>query len=172
MMESFSAGQSIEAQKREEFLKTNQLFTELIENQTETERAAAEASQQLIDSQAAARAEAFKGAIDMGIQVLGAFQALNEAFSGDSEKQQKKAFQRNKAIGISTAIINTAGAIVGAINPASSRTFRRWRRRSSTDPISPTARPFLLRRWSRANGIQNVCHRFGGFKLSTSESKN
>jgi hypothetical protein len=33
----------------------------------------------------------------MGIQVLGAFQALNEAFSGDSEKQQKKAFQRNKA---------------------------------------------------------------------------
>ena len=119
MMESFSAEQSIEAQKREEFLKTNQLFTELIENQTETERAAAEASQQLIDSQAAARAAAFKGAIDMGIQVLGAFQALNEAFSGDSEKQQKKAFQRNKAIGISTAIINTAGAIIGAINPAS-----------------------------------------------------
>lgn len=118
MMESFSAGQSIEAQKREEFLKTNQLFTELIENQTETERAAAEASQQLIDSQAAARAAAFKGAIDMGIQVLGAFQALNEAFSGDSEKQQNKSFQRNKAIGISTAIISTAGAIIGALNPA------------------------------------------------------
>ena len=43
---------------------------------------------------------------------------MNDAFTGDSEKEQKKAFQRNKAIGISTAIINTAGAIVGAINPA------------------------------------------------------
>jgi len=63
--------------------------------------------------------EVFESRIQFATQALGALAALNEAFSGDSEKQQKKAFQRNKAIGISTAIINTAGAIIGAINPAS-----------------------------------------------------
>jgi len=57
--------------------------------------------------------------IQFANQVLDTLRLLNDAFSGDSEKQQKKAFQRNKAIGISTAIINTAGAIIGAINPAS-----------------------------------------------------
>jgi hypothetical protein len=61
----------------------------------------------------------FDSRVQFAGQALGALSALNEAFSGDSEKQQKKAFQRNKAIGISTAIINTAGAIIGAINPAS-----------------------------------------------------
>jgi len=61
---------------------------------------------------------AFEARIDFANRALGALSALNDAFTGDSEKEQKKAFQRNKAIGISTAIINTAGAIVGAINPA------------------------------------------------------
>ena len=61
---------------------------------------------------------AFEARIDFATRALGALSALNDAFTGDSEKEQKKAFQRNKAIGISTAIINTAGAIVGAINPA------------------------------------------------------
>tara|TARA_R100000951_G_scaffold18050_1_gene14441 strand:- start:4228 stop:5874 length:1647 start_codon:yes stop_codon:yes gene_type:complete len=66
-----------------------------------------------------ARNEAiFNSRIQFATQALGALSALNDAFTGDSEKEQKKAFQRNKAIGISTAIINTAGAIVGAINPA------------------------------------------------------
>jgi len=63
--------------------------------------------------------EVFESRIQFATQALGALAALNKAFSGDSEKQQKKAFERNKAIGISTAIINTAGAIIGAINPAS-----------------------------------------------------
>lgn len=49
---------------------------------------------------------------------LDALRQLNEAFAGDSEEEQKKAFQRNKAIGIAQAIINTAGAVVAAINPA------------------------------------------------------
>ena len=61
---------------------------------------------------------AFEARIDFATRALGALSGLNDAFTGDSEKEQKKAFQRNKAIGISTAIINTAGAIVGAINPA------------------------------------------------------
>jgi len=66
----------------------------------------------------AANKAAFESRIDFATRALGALSALNDAFTGDSEKEQKKAFQRNKAIGISTAIINTAGAIVGAINPA------------------------------------------------------
>jgi len=49
---------------------------------------------------------------------LDALRQLNDAFAGDSEEEQKKAFQRNKAIGIAQAIINTAGAVVAAINPA------------------------------------------------------
>ena len=115
MMESFSSDQSIEAQKREEFLKTNQLFTELIENQTETERAAAEASQQLIDSQAAARVAAFKGAMELGNQVLGAFRDLNDAFAGESEGDQKRAFERNKKFQVAQAIIQTGMAVTGAL---------------------------------------------------------
>ncbi len=71
------------------------------------------------DEEIARNKEIFESRIEFANQALGALVALNEAFSGDSEKQQKKAFQRNKAIGISTAIINTAGAIIGAINPAS-----------------------------------------------------
>ena len=61
---------------------------------------------------------AFESRIDFANKTLGALSALNDAFSGESEEEQKRAFQRNKAIGIATAIINTAGAIVGAINPA------------------------------------------------------
>jgi len=49
---------------------------------------------------------------------LGALMALNTAFAGDSKEAQKKAFQRNKAMGISSALINTASAIIGAISPA------------------------------------------------------
>jgi len=56
--------------------------------------------------------------VQLATQALGALSALNDAFAGDSEEQQKKAFQRNKAIGIASAIVNTAGAIMGALNPA------------------------------------------------------
>ena len=49
---------------------------------------------------------------------LGALMALNTAFSGDTAKQQEKAFKRNKKLGISSAIINSASAIIGAISPA------------------------------------------------------
>jgi hypothetical protein len=60
----------------------------------------------------------FESRIQFATQALGALSALNDAFAGDSEEQQKKAFQRNKAIGIASAIVNTAGAIMGALNPA------------------------------------------------------
>lgn len=70
------------------------------------------------DEEIARNKEIFESRIEFANQALGALAALNEAFSGDSEKQQKKAFERNKALGISGAIISTAGAIIGALNPS------------------------------------------------------
>ena len=49
--------------------------------------------------------------------LLGSIMALDKALAGSSEKEQKKAFERNKKMGIVSALINTAGAIIGAINP-------------------------------------------------------
>ena len=71
-----------------------------------------------LEKEIAANRAAFESRIDFANKTLGALSALNDAFSGESEEEQKRAFQRNKSIGIATAIINTAGAIVGAINPA------------------------------------------------------
>jgi hypothetical protein len=75
-------------------------------------------NQKYSDIEIARNKAVFDSRVQFATRALGALAALNEAFSGDSEKQQKKAFQRNKAIGISTAIISTAGAIIGALNPA------------------------------------------------------
>tara|TARA_R110000744_G_scaffold46833_2_gene103368 strand:+ start:396 stop:2228 length:1833 start_codon:yes stop_codon:yes gene_type:complete len=50
--------------------------------------------------------------------LIGSLMALNSALSGASKKEQKASFQRNKQLGIVSAVINTAGAIIGAINPA------------------------------------------------------
>ena len=49
--------------------------------------------------------------------LLGSIMSLDKTLAGSSEKEQKKAFQRNKKMGIVSALINTAGAIIGAINP-------------------------------------------------------
>ena len=56
--------------------------------------------------------------LDLAIQSIGALQSLNEAFSKDDEQSQKKAFARNKALGIAGAVLNTASAVLGAISPA------------------------------------------------------
>jgi hypothetical protein len=49
---------------------------------------------------------------------LGALMALNTAFAKDDEESQRKAFERNKALGLVSAIVNTASAVIGAISPA------------------------------------------------------
>jgi TP901 family phage tail tape measure protein len=54
----------------------------------------------------------------MSTDALSAIGDLVTAFAGENEAAQKKAFQVNKAISIAQAIINTAGAISAAINPA------------------------------------------------------
>ena len=56
--------------------------------------------------------------LDLAIQSIGALQALNKAFSKDDEESQKKAFARNKALGVAGAVLNTASAVLGAISPA------------------------------------------------------
>ena len=56
--------------------------------------------------------------LGLASSLLGSIMALNSALAGSSKKEQKEAFQRNKKMGIVSAVINTAGAIIGAINPA------------------------------------------------------
>ena len=119
----------LENQKTLEILRLQDKYREMrrlaaLQGQTlagdlEAERIELEAINSKYDAIDIANAKAvFDSRVQFATQALGALAALNEAFSGDSEKQQKKAFQRNKAIGISTAIISTAGAIIGALNPA------------------------------------------------------
>jgi len=63
-----------------------------------------------------------KAVIDAGFQLasnaLTALQALNDAFSKSDEASAKKAFDRNKTLGIASAVLNTASAVLGAISPA------------------------------------------------------
>ena len=87
-------------------------------------------AQKAIDEKAAADQKALdektkKDALDtqqskiqFANDALGAISDLTNAFAGESEEAQKRAFKINKAIGITQAIINTAGAISAAINPA------------------------------------------------------
>ena len=56
--------------------------------------------------------------VQMANDAFGAISGLVTAFAGESEKSQRKAFKINKAISIAQAVINTAGAIGAAINPA------------------------------------------------------
>jgi hypothetical protein len=56
--------------------------------------------------------------IQFANDALGAIGELTNAFAGESEKSQRRAFKINKAVGIAQAVINTAGAISAAINPA------------------------------------------------------
>ena len=56
--------------------------------------------------------------LQMTNDAFGAISGLVTALAGDNEKAQEKAFKVNKAISIAQAVINTAGAITAAINPA------------------------------------------------------
>ncbi len=56
--------------------------------------------------------------IQFANQSLSAIANLVNSFAGESEKAQKRAFNITKGINIAQAVINTAGAISAAINPA------------------------------------------------------
>lgn len=107
----------------------NQEAIAIEEEKIAKEQEAAEERKRLLDEEAKLKEENAKKEIADNRAVLDdrlayatasldALRQLNDAFAGDSEEEQKKAFQRNKAIGIAQAIINTAGAVVAAINPA------------------------------------------------------
>ena len=107
----------------------NQEAIAIEEEKIAKEQEAAEERKRLLDEEAKLKEENAKKEIADNRAVLDdrlayatasldALRQLNDAFVGDSEAEQKKAFQRNKAIGIAQAIINTAGAVVAAINPA------------------------------------------------------
>ena len=107
----------------------NQEAIAIEEERLAKEQEAAEGRKRLLEEEAKLKEENAKKEIEDNRAVLDdrlayanasldALRQLNEAFAGDSEKEQERAFKRNKAIGIAQAIINTAGAVVAAINPA------------------------------------------------------
>jgi hypothetical protein len=57
----------------------------------------------------------FKADLQMASNAMGALMALNEAFAGETEAEQKRAFERNKKFQIGQAIIQTAMAVTGAL---------------------------------------------------------
>ena len=70
--------------------------------------------QQLIDEQKKKNEEAIENErlsqearVQIAQSVLGSLMALNDAFAGSSEKDRKRAFNRNKALGIAQATIQT-----------------------------------------------------------------
>lgn len=75
-------------------------------------------SKELSDEEKANNLAVQQSKIKFANDAFSALSDLTNAFAGESEKSQKKAFEINKAIGIAQAVINTAGAISAAINPA------------------------------------------------------
>jgi hypothetical protein len=83
-----------------------------LDDKAEEDRKARE-QKEIADAKAAQQAK-----IQFANDAFGAIGELANAFAGESEKSQKRAFQINKAVGIAQAIVNTAGAVSAAINPA------------------------------------------------------
>ena len=100
---------------KEEELAINEKYRKL----DEAEELKAKEKQQALDKK---EIDDYKNLQDkkrqMATDALSAIGELVTAFAGENEAAQKKAFQVNKAISIAQAIINTAGAISAAINPA------------------------------------------------------
>lgn len=58
--------------------------------------------------------------VDVAQATLGSISALNQAFSKKDEKGRREAFKREKALGIASAVINTAKSAVSAYNSMAS----------------------------------------------------
>lgn len=90
------------------------------EQEAAEERARIAAAEQKLKEDNAAKdrardKELFDTRLQMANEAFGALRALNEAFAGDTEDQQKRAFERNKKFSIAQAIITTAQAIAGQL---------------------------------------------------------
>lgn len=67
------------------------------------------------DEERKQKQENVKANLQMASNAMGALMALNEAFAGETEAEQKRAFERNKKFQIGQAIIQTAMAVTGAL---------------------------------------------------------
>ena len=82
---------------------------------TEAQRAAElEINKKYDDLTAESSQRAQQAKLDVAKQTLGALAALNDAFAGDSEVEQKKAFERSKKIQTAQALISTYESAVQA----------------------------------------------------------
>lgn len=68
-----------------------------------------------IDKERQLKQENVKANIQMASNAMGALMALSQAFAGDTEAEQKQAFERNKKFQTGQAIIQTAMAVTGAL---------------------------------------------------------
>jgi hypothetical protein len=59
-----------------------------------------------------------QGRLDNAAAGLNALMSLNDAFAADTEEGRREAFEKNKKLGIASAIVNTASAVIGAIAPS------------------------------------------------------
>jgi len=83
-----------------------------LDDKAEEDRKARQ-EKEIADAKAAQQAK-----IQFANDAFGAIGELANAFAGESEESQRRAFKINKAVGIAQAIVNTAGAVSAAINPA------------------------------------------------------
>jgi hypothetical protein len=91
---------------------------EIADKELEIATDLAEKKKELDAKEIANNKEVLDKRLQMTNDAFGAISGLVTALAGDNEKAQEKAFKINKAISIAQAVINTAGAITAAINPA------------------------------------------------------
>ena len=98
--------------------KTLERKKEIADKELEIETDLADKKKELDAKEIADNKEVLDKRLQMTNDAFGAISGLVTSLAGDNEKAQEKAFKINKAISIAQAVINTAGAITAAINPA------------------------------------------------------
>ena len=103
-------------------MATEQLNSDLLaieQNYLEQEKAlqdkAQEDAKKRDEEEKKRQKELAKQRVDLAISAFGALQALNDAFSKSDERSAKRAFNRNKALALATATVNTGQAVVNAL---------------------------------------------------------
>jgi vacuolar-type H+-ATPase subunit I/STV1 len=81
----------------------------------EEDKASSEKKKQDKKDELAEAVEVWNAKLDMASNMFGALSDLATAFAGDSEAQQKRAFNINKVVGISQAVISTAQGIMAQL---------------------------------------------------------
>ena len=102
--------------KKLELAKGNAELTKQVEEKLAQETAAIQ--KKFRDEEIAKNKEVLDKRLQMTNEAFSALSGLVTALAGENEESQKKAFKINKAINLAQAVINTAGAISAAINPA------------------------------------------------------